>query len=488
MRVTRQSLGALISSIAAAFPTVEALAYAAETMDWRELDRTTNQGARLLASKGVGLGDYIAITLPNGVAFHQAVVAVWKAGATPLMVPTKAALPELREILTIANPRLVIGPLPEGFADLDRIAAAIDPTLPDTAVSDVAPLYWKAVTSGGSSGRPKIIVDHMSGMIDPDDLPFKILGLDPNAVMLNPGPLYHNLPFLMSHWALLAGARVVGMTRFDPEEALRLIEAHRVTFVSFVPTMMHRIWALPPEVRNRYDLSSLRSVWHMAAPCAPWLKRAWIDWLGPERIWEAYAGTESSGTAISGEEWLRKPGSVGRVEAGTLKVVDAEGRDCAPNEVGEILFPPGAAERFHYLGTEAPALPEQRLNIGDLGYLDEDGYLFLADRRTDLIIRGGANVYPAEVEAALEEHPDVESSIVIGLPCDDLGQRVHALVHLRSGLLTKIEDIASFIEPRLSKYKWPQSYELVDKPLRDDAGKVRRSALRAERMADTARL
>lgn len=481
--MARRSLGSLIGTIAAAKPSdAQALTYSGESISWRELDRSTNQGARVLAGHHVVGGDYVAITLPNGVAFHQAVIAAWKAGATPLMVPPKAALPELREILTIANPRLVVGPLAKEVGSFDRIDMAVDPAFEDSAGEDLAPMYWKAVASGGSSGRPKIIVDHMPGIIDPDDLPLAAMGLTSDGVFLNPGPLYHNLPFLFSHLALVAGCPVVGMSRFDAEETLRLIEAHRVTCVSLVPTMMQRIWGLPQKVRDRYDLSSLQMVWHMAAPCPVWLKRAWIDWLGADRIWEAYGGTEASGTAISGEEWLRKPGSVGRVVPDSFKVVNAEGDDCAPGEIGEIFFPPGTIDKFHYLGAEIPAHPEGRMSIGDLGYLDDDGYLFLADRRTDLIIRGGANIYPAEVEAVLDEHPDVDSSIVIGLPCEDLGQKVHALIHLRVGARTSRREIAGFVEPRLSKYKWPQSYEFVDRPLRDDAGKARRTALQAERL------
>ena len=481
--MTRQSLGSLIRSTAAGpLADAEALRYPGAALSWSELDRTTNQGARTLAACGVVADDLVAITLPNAVAFHQAVIAVWKAGATPLIVPPKAAVPELREILRIAEPRVVVGSLADGIGPVARIDTVIDAARSDEPVADLAPRYWKAVTSGGSSGRPKIIVDHMPGVIDLADLPLGPMGLTDGAVVLNPGPLYHNLPFLMSHLGLIAGCRVVGMQRFDAEETLRLIEAHRVTFVSLVPTMMQRIWALPTAVRERYDLSSLRIVWHMAAPCAPWLKRAWIEWLGPDRIWEAYGGTESSGTAIGGAEWLRKPGSVGRVEPGTFKIVDAEGRTCAPNEVGEILFPSGTADKFHYLGTAAPALPEGRTSIGDLGFIDDAGYLFLADRRTDLILRGGANIYPAEVEAALDEHPDVESAIVIGLPCEDLGQTVHALVHPHAGTSLTAEDLARFVEPRLSRHKRPQSYELVDHPLRDDAGKARRPALLADRL------
>lgn len=244
---------------------------------------------------------------------------------------------------------------------------------------------------------------------------------------------------------------------------------------------MHRIWSLPGEVKARYDLSSLRQVVHMAAACPPWLKRAWIDWLGPDRILEVYAGTEGAAILITGEEWLRKPGSVGKAMPDTLSVRDDRGDVCASGVVGETFFAADAATRFHYIGAEPGLDAEGRLSLGDLGYLDEDGYLFLADRRTDLIIRGGANIYPAEVEAVLDEHPAIVSSVVIGLPDGEYGQRVHAIVEIALAGTATAADLDTFTRERLASYKRPESYEFVNYRLRDDAGKVRRSQLRAER-------
>jgi bile acid-coenzyme A ligase len=214
-----------------------------------------------------------------------------------------------------------------------------------------------------------------------------------------------------------------------------------------------------------------------------WLKHAWIDWLGPERILEGYAGTETPGTMITGTEWLRKPGSVGRVAPGTITIRNADGELCAPGEIGEIFFPAASAERFHYIGA-APRLDDAgRMSLGDMGYVDVDDYLFLADRRTDMIIRGGANIYPAEVEAALDEHPAVASAVVVGLPCEEFGHRVHAILEAQPGAALGIADVSAFIAERLAPYKRPESYEVVEAPLHDDAGKVRRSALRDERLA-----
>jgi bile acid-coenzyme A ligase len=271
------------------------------------------------------------------------------------------------------------------------------------------------------------------------------------------------------------------MDRFDAEECLRLIEAHQASWICLVPTMMHRIWNLPTATREKYDLSSLKCVWHMAAPCPVWLKTAWIEWLGADRIFEAYAGTEGAGVFITGEEWLRKPGSVGRVAPGTLSVLNSNGESCPAGEIGEIFYPASANKKFHYLGQPLRCDPSGRFSLGDLGHLDEDGYLFLADRRTDLILRGGANVYPAEVESALDAHPAVASSVVLGLASDDLGQRVHAIVQVSPESELGVEELDLFVRSRLSGYKCPETYEFVHLPLRDDAGKVRRSALKAER-------
>ncbi|MGN6692235.1 MAG: AMP-binding enzyme, partial [Sphingopyxis sp.] len=196
---------------------------------------------------------------------------------------------------------------------------------------------------------------------------------------------------------------------------------------------------------------------------------------------EIYAGTEGPSTMITGEEWLRKPGSVGRVSRDAVTILGEAGRLCAPGEVGEIFFAPDAVERFHYIGADRRTDESGRMSLGDLGYLDEEDYLFLSDRRTDLVLRGGANIYPAEVEAALIEHPSVIDAVVIGLPCDELGARVHAIVRLADGVSTEALD--SFVRGRIAGYKCPASYEVTDTDLRDDAGKVRRSALRDERLA-----
>jgi bile acid-coenzyme A ligase len=249
--------------------------------------------------------------------------------------------------------------------------------------------------------------------------------------------------------------------------------------------MMQRIWNLAPEVRQGFDVSSLRTLWHLAAPCPPWLKEAFMEWLGPEVIWELYGGTEGQGgTVITGPEWLEHKGSVGKPNpACEMKIVNEQGETLPTGEVGEIYIRPlaGAGTTYHYIGAEPRSLEGGWESIGDMGCFDDDGYLYLSDRRTDMILSGGANIYPAEVEAAIDAFPGVRSSAVIGLPHADLGDSVHAIVDAPNGDVSE-QGLVEHLARRVVRYKIPRSFEFVDEPLRDDAGKVRRTALRAERV------
>jgi bile acid-coenzyme A ligase len=277
---------------------------------------------------------------------------------------------------------------------------------------------------------------------------------------------------------------MVLMPRFDPEATLAAIARHRASWVYLVPTMMNRIWHLPDEVRGKYDLSSLKTLWHLAAPCPPWLKEAFIHWLGGETIMELYAGTEAQAvTTITGTEWLTHRGSVGRVTLGEMCAFDEAGNPLPAGEVGEIYMrrPEGAPPSYKYIGAEAKVLAGGWESLGDIGSFDAEGYLYLADRRTDMILVGGSNVYPAEIEAALEEHPSVQSCAVIGFPDDDLGNRIHAIVQVKGE--ADEASIRAHLKDRLVTYKQPRTFEFVDEPLRDDAGKVRRSALREARLS-----
>ena len=273
------------------------------------------------------------------------------------------------------------------------------------------------------------------------------------------------------------------MPRFDAAETLRLVAEHDVNWIYLVPTMMSRIWRLPDDVRLGADVSSIEVAFHMAAPCPPWLKQAWIDWLGPDVIMELYGGTELQAmTVITGQEWLDHPGTVGRTVIGEIEVRDADGVPLPTGETGELWMRRGADQPspYAYVGATAKAAADGWESLGDMGHVDADGYIYLSDRLTDMIVVGGSNVYPAEVEAALDEHPSVRSSCVIGLPDDDLGSVPHALIDAVVDVTD--DELRAFLRERLAPYKLPRTFERVDEPLRDDAGKVRRSALREARL------
>jgi bile acid-coenzyme A ligase len=265
-----------------------------------------------------------------------------------------------------------------------------------------------------------------------------------------------------------------------------LVTEHRVTFLATVPTIMQRLLPVYRADPDAYDLSSIRRFWHLASPCPPVIKQAWIDLLGPEVVWELYGGTELQAlTFISGSQWMEHPGSVGVVVSGEMKVLDDDGNDCPPGVVGEIYMrrSPGSAPTYRYIGSTAKSRDGWE-SLGDLGYFDSDGFLYLNDRRVDMFTVGGRNVYPAEIESALSAHPNVLSCLVVGVPDDDLGQVPHALVQ-GDGL--DEDAVLEFLADRLSSYKIPRSVEFTDTPLRDDAGKARRSAVRDEVISRRAR-
>jgi bile acid-coenzyme A ligase len=451
-----------------------------------ELDARSNRRALMLAAHGVGQGDFVTVALPNGLEFYETTFALWKLGAIPNIVAAKLPRPEMEAILDIVRPRLFVGVPPgPGVPVAAGDLAALDRYSTDALPEVVSP-HWKAMTSGGSTGRPKVIVDAMPARWNPRE---GFLGQQPGDVILNPGPLYHNAPFHCIHMGLFVGATIVEMGKFDALRALELIEAHQVNWVTMVPTMMHRIWRLEPDTLSRFMLPSLRMMLHMAAPCAPWLKVAWIGWLGSERVWEYYGTTEGTGsTMISGTDWLAHRGSVGRVREGyELRILDEAGRERPVGEVGEIYFRPkgGAGSTYHYLGSTPRRVGEWE-SPGDLGRVDEDGYLYLSDRRNDLIISGGANIYPAEVEAVIDAHPAVRTSAVIGLPDEEWGARVHAIVQPVEGAGLDEAELLDFVAGRLARFKLPKSVEFTSEPLRDEAGKVRRAALRDARLAKAA--
>lgn len=479
------SFGAKLAQHAARQPDRPAVTCGAETVTYAELHRRSNRIARGLAAKGVKAGDLVTVGLPNSVGFVAACYGIWKLGATPQPVSFRLPKGELQAIIELARAPLVIA---EFAHEVDRPVVTVEDLLAlsddDSDLPDAIPAISKAPTSGGSTGRPKLILAGQRG-VSPEDMPeLPFYQIRPGQTVLLPAPLYHNAPFSLTMGATQVGAHVVLTPRFDAEGTLAEIAARKAEWLYLVPTMMNRIWHLPEAVRSSYDISSVHTLWHMAAPCPAWLKEAFIHWIAPGEVMELYAGTEAQAvTIISGSEWLTHRGSVGRVVIGEMKVVGENDAELPPGEVGEIYMrrSQGLPETYRYLGADARTIADGWESLGDLGAFDAEGYLYLADRRTDMILVGGSNVYPAEIEAALEEHPAVQSCAVIGLPDDDLGARIHAIVNARG--VVSDEDLKAHLAERLVTYKRPKSFEFVDEPVRDDAGKVRRTALRDARIA-----
>jgi bile acid-coenzyme A ligase len=494
-------IGVQISALAALAPDEPAVTCDGQTMTRGELDRSTNRLARAYAERGVGVGDYVTMVLPNGIEWIRAAVACWKLGAVPQ--PLSARLPdaELAGLLSLRPPKLLVGregdrqlgeagrsgsPNGQHSGDHHEIASVPEGFIPDPNSSD-APLpeavspVWKAMGSGGSTGRPKLIESGGDSRIPPAiGYP---LGAQEGDTTLIPVPLSHNTGFTTAAIALLMRHHLVLMSRFEPQQFLRLIADHGVTFLTTVPTIMQRALPIYHADPDSYDLSSIRRFWHLGAPCPPAIKQAWIDILGAEKVWELYGGTELQAlTFISGDQWLAHRGSVGIVVAGEMKVLDDDGNLLPPGEIGEIYMrpSPGSAPTYRYVGATAKSRDGWD-SLGDLGYFDADGFLYISDRRVDMFTVGGRNVYPAEIEGALAEHPDVLSCLVVGVPHEDLGQVPYALVQAESAL--DEQAVQQFLRDRVAGYKVPATVEFVDTPLRDDAGKARRSAVRADVMA-----
>jgi bile acid-coenzyme A ligase len=464
-------------------PGAPAVTFAELTLSRAALLQRSDAVARHLLSLGVEQGDYVSLVLPNGLEMVVATMACWVVGAVPQPLSDKMARGELEAVLELTCPRVVIGHV----ADLPYtvVSAALDVPKRQGELPVRTSPHWKAPTSGGSTGRPKVIVaaqpavwEEVRGFAD-------LLAVTGRTSLIT-APLSHNGPFICALLTILSGGHAVILGRFDAEEALRAIERDRIEWVYAVPTMMGRILKLEDDVRLSYDVSSVQALMHMAAPCPPSVKLAFIEWLGAERVLELYTGTEVQAVSVlDGREWLAHRGSVGRAVLGEFSVRDDEGRALPPGVTGRIYLRrgPGVPSPYFYLGATAKSLEDGWETLGDLGHLDADGYLYLADRDTDMILVGGSNVYPAEVEAALLDHPLVTDACVIGLPHEDLGSAIHAII--RTAIPVEVSELRDFVAERLTTYKRPATYEFVAEPLRDDAGKVRRSALRAQRLNRT---
>ncbi len=481
--MAKLSYGLAITRLAERDADRIAVVCAQETLTRGQLERRANRMARAMIERGVAPGRLVTVGLGNSLEFAIASVAIWKCGAIPNPISPRLPAVERNSILALADPALVIG-----FDDLEyaypSLPSGFEPpsALDDSPLPDLVSPHERAIASGGSTGRPKLIMLRVPALFDPDS-PATVL--TPKGCVLVPGPLYHAASFGALTQGLLSGQKVVMMCRFDASQCLELVDHHRVDQILFVPTMMHRIWRLPESERNSRDVSSLRIVFTGGAPCPPWLMRNFIEWLGPDVMHEVYGGTERiGGTVIAGREWLEHPGSVGRPTRATqIRILHPETGNELPNgEIGEVYMMPigGQGSTYRYVGADARATEDGWESVGDMGHLDEDGYLYLADRRSDMILSGGRNVYPAHIEAALDEHPAVASSAVIGLPDEEMGQVVHAIVQATQPVAD--DELRDHLRERIVHYAMPRSFERVDEPLRDDAGKLRRWELRATRI------
>ena len=462
-------------------------------ISWQELNQRSNQTARLLAERGLGHGDRIVIGLRNSPEHLYLTWGAWKLGAT--VIPLRWDLPgrEWDQLVKLAEPQVVVTSAKHANSasnELTPMDLATNPPYDDSAFeSSVIPSTLAVLGSGGSTGRPKLIDLGVPGAISLAIMPRFFNGErlgDPTNLRLVGGPLYHVTPFAGALTSIVGGSRLLLMERFEPERVADLIEDREVTALILAPIMMQRIAALP-DLSDR-NFSSVHAVKHNGGPCPAWVKRTWFDLVGPENVYETYAMSEGIGrTMIRGDEWLDHPGSVGRPPPGVeIRILNEDHETLPTGDIGLIHFRGDSLDtvgKGSYMGADPPVpTADGFVTIGDLGWLDDDGYLYIADRRTDMIVSGGANVFPAEVEAALSEHPEVDDVVVVGLPDPEWGRRVHAIIQPADVQNPPDEsELDAHVRDRLARYKAPKSYEFLSQLPRDDAGKIRRSALATER-------
>jgi len=479
---------------------------------YRELTEGANRLARLLREAGLRPGDHYAILAENHPRYFELVWAGLNSGlyVTPVnshltaaeaaylvndsgakVVLTTAALAGVAEQMVPLTPgvtrRLMLDGTGEHHESYERAVSSCAPGSLEDQVRGTFMLY-----SSGTTGRPKGIrfplPGHAAAEGDRELLPSgrALLDLDEDTVYLSPAPLYHAAPLRVSALVHCTGGTVVVMPRFDAEQALAAIEEHRVTSSQWVPTMFVRMLKLPGEVRDRHDLSSMRIAVHAAAPCPVEVKRRMIEWWGPI-LREYYSGTENIGTTVlSSEEWLAHPGSVGRPQGTTIHICDEDGSELPTGSVGTVYFAkPDMTVAYHNDPERTAALshpdhPDWR-TLGDIGHVDDDGYLYLSDRRDFTIIAGGVNIYPREIEDALVVHEEVADVAVFGVPHPELGEQVQAVVQpvrwadAGDGLA---ERLLAHCRTRLAPFKWPRSIDFVRDLPRQDNGKLYKKALR----------
>ena len=463
-----------------------------------------------LQARGLRPGDGIAALLPNGAAAFEVMLAAAQGGWYLTPLNWHFAAPELAYILTDSEARAFF--VAERFAGLGAAAADLAGLPPGTrfgygAVPGAAPVDDLLAgqpasvpaerTAGttmhytsGTTGRPKGVRRALSGLTPEDAadlgaaLPqlFGVTDGPPNVHLVT-SPVYHTAVTVFGGSALHLGHTLVCMDAWDAAETLALVDRYRVTNTHMVPTQFKRMLSLPEETRRQYDVSSMRWLLHAAAPCPAGIKRAMLEWWGP-CVYEYYAATEGGGTLATPQDWLAHPGTVGTAwPISEVMIADDEGRPCATGIPGTIYMKMGLAE-FEYKGAPEKTAESRRdgfFTVGDIGYLDADGFLFLCDRKVDMIISGGANIYPAEIEAEIIMHPKVADVAVFGIPDPDWGEQVKAVVEPLPGAVAGDElaaEILAALDGRLARMKWPKSIDFTDELPRDPSGKLLKRKLR----------
>jgi len=475
------------------------------TLSYRELEHRSNQIARLFREWGLRTGDHIALLFDNTIDVFPIVWAAQRSGLLYTPVNWHLSQAEATYIVENCEARLLLSsPALEGSAaaigranpELERIVTGDVPGVRSLArlvrgvstepIEDEAEGYYMFYSSG-TTGRPKGILPEISGLPFGGGLPIDHrmatgFGFGRDTGYLSPGPIYHAAPLAWIIGTIRNGGTAVVMEKFDAENALRLVERYRITHGQFVPTMFVRMLKLPAAVRRRYDVSSLRAVVHSAAPCPVEVKEQMIDWFGPKLV-EFYGGTEGSGFfMIDTPAWLAHKGSVGTPLRGVVHICDDEGNELRPGEIGTVWF--SDAGRFSYhrdAGKTANAYNDKGWNtLGDLGHVDKEGFLYLSGRRADLILSGGVNIYPREIEDVLTLHPAVEDVAVIGIPDAEFGQRVHAVVQPAEWATAGPElaaELIAYCRNNIGHYKCPKTVSFATVP-RLPSGKILRRALK----------
>ncbi|WP_134324242.1 AMP-binding protein [Cumulibacter soli] len=489
-----------------------AMASSGESFTFREYEQHANQVAHLFREIGLQNTDTIALVLSNTPTYIFAKAAAERAGLRFVCINTHLQADELQYIVADAEASVVVCDdttlesmlsLPERCPGVRRWLVAGAPSSgvfenfeelvdgkPTEPIADER-LGGGMLYSSGTTGRPKGIIRPIPDGEPQYNLPVyqftnEIFQLKPGMVYLSSAPLYHSAPHSSLLGAVRLGATSIVMEKFDAEQLLELVDKYKVTTMQVVPTMLNRIMRLPKETRDKYDISSLTHVVHGAAPMPPQLKRQIIDEWGPV-LYEYYGATEGNGFCYStSQEWLERPGTVGRAILGELVIRDAEGNELGPNEEGTIWF--RGATNFTYKGDPERTAEQQSADgtmstVDDVGYVDEDGYLFLTDRKSHMIISGGVNIYPQEIEDLLAVHPDVLDVGVIGVPNEDFGEEVKAVV-IRAESDKSDDDLAreliDYARDNLAHFKAPRSIDFVDELPRNPAGKLQKKLLRMQ--------